>query len=239
MSELEQRLSDHYEAHYRRRNRDPHAIDPQELEMSAAAHGYDSLVKELPIGSNVLDVGCGTGILLRWLSTQKNIIPIGVDSSGSQIAFAKKEVADVQFVHEDGLRFLAAHPSEYDLIFCMDVIEHIPDGELYQFIRSLHGALRPGGRLFIRTPNAANLAGTYGRYTDFTHHRSFTAGSAQQLLEACGFADFRVVPLQGTSLSRRAKLVVEHILHRVLFRLSGYGRERVFTRNLCVVATRR
>lgn len=197
---------------------------------------YGPLVASLPEGSRVLDVGCGTGIILHWLSKQRGIIPMGVDRSASQIEIARKCIPHISVECADGLEYMRSHKDSFSAILCTDVLEHIAGDDLsLEWITALLEALVPGGFLFCRVPNAANFTGTYTRYMDLTHVRSFTSTSLLQFLEAGGFRGCSIVPTRSARLSGRARLMVEHYLHRAVFLICGKGSERVFTKDICAI----
>jgi 2-polyprenyl-3-methyl-5-hydroxy-6-metoxy-1,4-benzoquinol methylase len=236
MSHYREVLIQQYIRHYSRINR---SINPADLYLHNLASMqlmYGNLIASLPSGGKVLDLGCGTGILLSWLARQPGIVSVGVDSSGTQIESAKRNLPNIEITCADGLVYLRKHPEEFDGIFCTDMLEHIPDLDLcFDWLEAAREALRPGGFFFCRVPNAANLTGTYSRYMDLTHERCFTSASLLQLLEAGGFEKCRIIPIQAAHLSGRIRLVMEAFLHRAVFRICGRGLERVFTYNVCAV----
>lgn len=237
MSRLRDKLVEQYAQHFSRVNR---TIDPtgitinQEREMEQF---YRPLLKKLPVGSKILDLGCGTGFLISWLHKQPNIKVVGVDSSETQIMVARNYLPGIDLYCEDGLEFLKKHPGEFAGITCLDVVEHIPgDDLLLEWFETVRQALLPGGFFFIRTPNAANITGTYSKYIDMTHERIYTRTSLSQVLEAAGFQKLRVVPITGVSFNARLRTRIEHILHKAIFRICNRGEENVFTSNICMVA---
>lgn len=236
MSRLHDRLIERYAEHYRRVKTE---VDPGTL-WSGDARGMDVMYRDLiaavPRGGQVLDLGCGTGILLSWLGRQPGIIPVGIDASPSQVEVARASLPGTEVVLGDGLAYLRDNPETFAGIFCTDVLEHIPGDDLcLEWVEAARDALAPGGFFFCRMPNAANLAGGYGRHMDMTHQRSFTSVSILQLLDAAALSDCRVVPIRADYVLGRLRLAVEHGLHRAVFRICGYGLERVFTNNICAV----
>lgn len=239
MSRLHDKLIEHYAEHYARVNVE---IDPSQREdhFSSLKATYGDLVRSLPAGSRLLDLGCGTGLALRWFARQPGIAAMGVDSSPSQVAVAHRALPDVDVVCEDGLSFLRRHPNTFNAIFCFDVLEHIPGDDLcLEWVEAARAALVGGGFFVCRMPNAANLTGAYGRYIDLTHQRAFTSTTIIQLLEAADLADCRIVPIRASHFSGRARLFLEHWLHRAVFYICGRGLERVFTSNVCAVGYKR
>lgn len=139
----------------------------------------------------VLDVGCGGGYALAALRemgfTQLN----GVEGDAGQAASCVKKGLAVELA-ADTIAFLHARAKQFQLLLCLDVIEHVPHSVQLPFAAALAGALAPGGRLICTVPNAnSTLAGRW-RYIDWTHHCSFTEHSLDLLLHSAGFTDIRV-----------------------------------------------
>ncbi len=235
MSRRDELIRD-YARHYERVNEfiDPSLLSARDLETMTVNHG--ALVASLPPGSKVLDLGCGTGILLRWLKDHDDVTPVGVDLSPTMVGFARSKLPGIEIACADALTFLGGHEASFEGIFCTDLLEHIPgiDGCL-EVAAAARRALKPGGFFYCRSPNAASLTGSYGRYMDLTHERAFTSTSMLQLLDAAGFEDTRIAPIRAAHAGGRARLAVEAALHRVVFRICGRGLERVFTSNVCAV----
>jgi len=113
--------------------------------------------------AEVLDVGCGGGLLSEALARE------GARVTGIDLAPQVLEVARLH-LFESGLTLdyreisveaLAAEaPTRFDVITCMEMIEHVPDPA--SVITACAGLLKPGGRLFLstlnRTPQAFALA---------------------------------------------------------------------------------
>ncbi len=100
----------------------------------------------------LMDVGCGTGGFLRFASTFGMTV-YGFDASKAQVEFAQRDLPTVRH---------ATSPSEYvtslgdkeirfDLATMWDVLEHLRCPA--EFLASLRQTLRPGGMLFVSTPN--------------------------------------------------------------------------------------
>jgi 2-polyprenyl-3-methyl-5-hydroxy-6-metoxy-1,4-benzoquinol methylase len=235
MDRLQSKLNEQYAQHYSRINAslDLSALTPRQL--AALNLTYGTLIAALPSQGKVLDLGCGVGFLLGWLKNYSNITPFGVDSSPSQIEIARKNIPDIDVVCMDGIEYLRQHPATFDGIFCNDVVEHIPDDLLLDWLESVLSALKPGGFFTCRTPNAANLFSSYSRYIDMTHQRIFTSASILQLLEVCGFSNCRTLPVRTVGVAGVIRQQVDWLMHKSLFLITGRGLETVFTSNVIAV----
>ncbi len=236
MSRLRDILTERYLEHYSSLNITVNPVEASRYSAHLMQVMYDEFITGLPPRSQVLDLGCGTGLLLYWLSKKNGIIPIGVDNSPAQVEVARDNLPEIAIHCDDGLAFLRRYANVFAGIFCIDVLEHIPGDDLcLEWVEAAYDALLPGGFLLCRAPNAANLTGAYSRYIDLTHTRIFTSRSIVQLLDAGGFRDARVIPQRTASWRGRFRLGLEKLLHRVVFRITDRGTEQVFTKNLYAV----
>jgi 2-polyprenyl-3-methyl-5-hydroxy-6-metoxy-1,4-benzoquinol methylase len=135
--------------------------------------------------ANILDVACGAGQFLYFLNKKGYINVAGVDVSPEQVEISRKVCSNV--VLTDALVYLTEHKNTFDLITGFDVIEHFQKSELFPMLDALHGALKPGGRLILQTPNAESPWGMKVRYGDLTHELAFEPTVLKRTLAAAGF----------------------------------------------------
>lgn len=237
MSSLHDNLIENYAEHYAQVNNDnidPTKIDPYMLNNMESTYGC--LLSSLPEGSKILDLGCGTGFLLKWLSMHPKIVPVGVDGSPTQVAIAQDKLSDIDIICADGLEFLRSYQSTFAGIFCIDVLEHmIDDDTCLEWVQAAKDSLIPGGFFCCRTPNAASMISTYCRYMDMTHKRSFSSHSMLQLLRAAGLKDNRILPVRSTYFRGWLRLKIERAFHKAIFRVCGHSAEDNYSMNLCAV----
>lgn len=131
----------------------------------------------------LLDVGAGGGKLVRDLRRH------GVDAVGLEPSAALYERflrGDAHFVC-DTLAAYAARtpPGSYAIVTAFDVIEHVPDPDA--LVRDAARLLRPGGRLYVSTPDVASLpARLLGRRWHYYHryHLSYLSRDTLRRLAA-------------------------------------------------------
>ena len=102
-------------------------------------------------GRTALDVGCGAGLLAEPLARLGATVT-GLDASPELIAVAQEHArrAGLAIGYRSGE--LSGLEGEFDLITCMEVIEHVADPAA--FVGSLARRIAPDGLLIMSTPNA-------------------------------------------------------------------------------------
>jgi SAM-dependent methyltransferase len=140
---------------------------------------------------------------------EKGAEAVGVELAEAAAERARQNVAgaDVRLVEPDGS--LPLGHGEIDLVWCSEVLEHVPDAEamLYEVRR----VLRPEGRLLLTVPFHGRLQAALIGLTRFDAHfdpqgqhvRFFTARSLRRILDATGFAPVDVRARGGVPPLRR------------------------------------
>jgi len=111
----------------------------------------------LPPQARVLDAGCGTGLLAELLASRCASYT-GVDFSQAMIDQARERAARLglrgcEFVRADLVDHMRANGDAYDAVFMLDISGHVPDAEWSAIVAAAWHALRPGGRVYLHTPN--------------------------------------------------------------------------------------
>ncbi|MEQ8822261.1 MAG: class I SAM-dependent methyltransferase [Sumerlaeia bacterium] len=133
----------------------------------------DTYLPEKPRPGRVLDVGCGTGLMLRTIAEWR---PIGFDFSHLALEFSASKGAE-NLVRGDVVKLPFADES-LDLILALDLMEHVERDDL--LIREFNRVLRPGGCLMATVPAHQYL---WSDHDIALHHfRRYSHKSLLQLL---------------------------------------------------------
>ena len=102
-------------------------------------------------GKTALDVGCGAGLLTEPLARLGAKVT-GIDATPDVIDVARDHANTMGLAIDYRAGDIQELAGQFDLITCMEVIEHVADPAV--FVKALAGRLAPGGLLVLSTPNA-------------------------------------------------------------------------------------
>jgi len=134
-----------------------HKFNPVRLQIlrdNICAHlGRDPETIEPLKGIEIIDIGCGAGLLSEPLA-RMGAKMTSIDASESNIEVAKIHAA------QSGLEIdyrcatpemLADEGKQFDIVLNMEVIEHVDDPQF--FMQACASVLKPGGLMFVATLN--------------------------------------------------------------------------------------
>ena len=105
-------------------------------------------------GKDVLDVGCGGGILAEAMARSGARVK-GIDLADKPLKVAQLHLLEsklpVEYEAISAEDLAAREPARYDVVTCMEVLEHVPDPS--STIGACARLAKPGGHLFFATIN--------------------------------------------------------------------------------------
>lgn len=131
--------------------------------------------------SEVLEVGCGNGTVIRSLSELKNLRLTGADIYLSGVKFAKSQVPQVDFIQLDAENI--PFENKFDAVGCFDVLEHIENDR--RVLSQLHKALKKDAMLFVTVPQYPWLWSEIDEID--RHKRRYTKKEMIRKTEEAGF----------------------------------------------------
>lgn len=240
MNRLHDLLYSHYVSHYKRCNQKLFSAGGTDRKGAIVSYQiqFGDLVENLGAGSRLLDIGCGAGFLLAWLTEKTDFHLEGIDISAPMIETARELLPEsVTLIQGDAISLLQTRENYFSGIFSIDIFEHIKEDDvLAKLLIAILNSLQPGGFVALRVPNMANFSSLQLRYKDATHSRGFTENSITQCLEAVGFVQIQpygTIPNGGRQFLRRK---IEDCLHWIVYRICGCAENRVFSRYLYCTA---
>jgi 2-polyprenyl-3-methyl-5-hydroxy-6-metoxy-1,4-benzoquinol methylase len=141
--------------------------------------------------NQVLELGCGTGLLARQLLEFGNTVT-ALDISEVAIAQLPQEIKGIVSTLPD----IPLPDRSFDVVVATEILEHIDDHE--DCVRQVVRVLRPGGRAYFAVPNNC-----LGPEEEPEHVRKYTSETLLELLDPYGFVfidefvdEFRTAPGQ-------------------------------------------
>jgi ubiquinone/menaquinone biosynthesis C-methylase UbiE len=146
--------------------------DPEHADESSPWHQI--ILEFLPPvrDKRILEIACGRGGFSRLLGSRGASV-CGADFSESAISIAKEKLlrdpalADqVNYVQADAQN-LPFEAGSFDIVISCETIEHVPDPRAA--VREMYRVCKPGGMLYLTTPNYLNFMGLYLIYAAVRH----------------------------------------------------------------------
>ena len=107
-------------------------------------------------GKQVLDVGCGGGILAEAMARRGAAAVLGIDLATKPLKVAQLHaleagVENVEYREIAVEALAAAQSAGFDIVTCMEMLEHVPDPA--SVVRACAALVKPGGQVFFSTLN--------------------------------------------------------------------------------------
>jgi ubiquinone/menaquinone biosynthesis C-methylase UbiE len=160
------------------------------------------ILKDLPKGSKVLDVGCGTAHLSNWIKEQGFVVT-GVEPSAEMLKLAKENFPDIEIVNSIASA-LPFEDNSFDLIVSFEVLRYLDKAENIKSYKEFYRVLKPGGRIFVTQVNLYcsdgyyffhNAKSIYCKLANKVHHFcNFTTSRKEtSLLKEIGYSEVNTV----------------------------------------------
>jgi ubiquinone/menaquinone biosynthesis C-methylase UbiE len=183
--------------------------DPVVAEYARAAEHYDEkwafyveattreTLRRLPMtpAARVLDVGCGTGELMRRLRAKyPDAVLAGIDPVAEMLAVARDKLSgneDLRTGYADALPWSAG---AFDVVVSCNMFHYI--SHPVEALREMGRVLRPGGSLVLTDwcddYLACRVCNLYLRLTNRAFYKTYRQGECLELLHAAGYRDVTI-----------------------------------------------
>jgi len=151
---------------------------------------------ELPPGAQVLDAGCGSGRELLDLAAYGTVHGVELDPDAAAYA-ASRGLGEVRVGRVEELPWDA---ERFDLITCLDVLEHVPED--HRALVELRRVCKPGGWLLATVPAYPSLWSLHDRANH--HYRRYSRSSLREALIAAGWELRRMTAFNSLLLAPAA-----------------------------------
>lgn len=194
------------------------------------------------MNASILEIGCGDGAFVYFLSKMGFGNVTGIDVSEEQVSVGRNlDIPNLQV--GDALEFLKSKRESYDLILARDVIEHFDRNDVFELVQKISIALRPSGKFIMQVPNGEGFFFSSIFYGDYTHETAFTVSSVRQLFLNTGFVKSECYPTGPVPYSWKARIrhmlwALKVFVHRFWKMVETGNATGIFTSNLIAVGTK-
>jgi len=143
-------------------------------------------------GTRILDIGSGLGhIMSEVRETLANCRITCVEAAPKSIAYLREKNFEV--IEDFGL---LAGTGPYDVIFMIEVIEHLDDPAAV--LRACYSMVKTGGRIFLTTPSGELRSGSHATaaYDTAEHVQFFTEKSLSLAAKNAGFESVQFLDMR-------------------------------------------
>ncbi len=134
----------------------------------------------------ILDIGCWTGQFEQLILKDAKEI-VAIDPGKEAIQYAKKRLPKVKFI-TGTLDTVALQKNSFDVVFLLDVIEHLPENTEVETLKKIHSLLKQKGYLIITTPNNHLLSVLLDPLFYLIGHRHYSQNKLKNMLYASKFS---------------------------------------------------
>jgi 2-polyprenyl-3-methyl-5-hydroxy-6-metoxy-1,4-benzoquinol methylase len=203
---------------------------------------YLPILRDIPKDSKIIDLGCGSGYMLQFLSSMGYKDLYGVDISPEQISKLKQRGISGEV--ENLFVFFNKHSAKYDVIFALDIVEHFKKEELLWLFSGMFNLLNENGLIIIHTPNGQSPLALNHIYGDLTHQTIFTPTSMIQALSYAGFIDWAFYETGPTKknlkgIIRSIGWYITKMLINSIFLIESGRSEKILTQDFICTARRK
>ncbi len=238
MSDFRELLYENYVSNFKKED---YQLSNETIESFYKWYDYRLLphIKSIQKNAEILDVGCGNGLLLTYLRERGYENLFGIDISEEQIKLAEEKQLNVSCISFDD--FFDSIEKKYQLIFCMNFIEHFSKNEIFKIFKKLNNALERNGILVLQTPNGDGIFSNHIVYGDLTHLTIFNDSSLKQVLLSTDFKTFNFFEVTPApkNISGIIRLVLWKVINFTLrtLKIIECGRnQKLWTENLICIA---
>ena len=161
-------------------------------------------------GRSILDLGCGQGTAMKFINRYQKFLTLGVDIFMPYLRECKGQGTHNEYVLCDILS-LPFQGKSFDIVLCMEVLEHLPKEEGLELIKAIEGIARK--QLIITTPVGMYKQEAFSDNPHQKHRSAWSPGELTKLgfkVRGLGFPN-----IGGKRLTNRLPGIIEPLGHLV------------------------
>ncbi|MFA6518480.1 MAG: methyltransferase domain-containing protein [Candidatus Shapirobacteria bacterium] len=194
---------------------------------------------------SVLEIGPGLGEFIYYLN-KLNINTIDIIDQDKYILKNIQQKYKVRQICCSDI-LTSVIEKQYDIIFLLQVLEHIPKNNYQKLLNNLFKHLNKNGKIIITVPNGGNPFNIVERYSDLTHEILFTENSLKELPNYCNLPSNTITEVQPYniptySLINQTRIIFQKLTHLIILFTSisnGGVFSRILTPNISLIITKK
>jgi 2-polyprenyl-3-methyl-5-hydroxy-6-metoxy-1,4-benzoquinol methylase len=156
---------------------------------------FEAALRLIGSPQKLLDYGCGDGTFLS-MAADRLVVGRGADIAADQVKDCQTRFADIKNIRFSTIAEIgdSAHAGSYDLVTCMEALEHCTDPIVEVVLKDLARLVSADGRVIISVPIEIGptfllklllrkLAALRG-LSDYSHYESYSIANAVQMMFA-------------------------------------------------------
>lgn len=149
----------------------------------------------LKSSDRLLDIGCGTGSLLKAIAAEFPTVDlVGVDLSAEMLQFARRKLGNSAVLIAGTARSLPLPSASFDVVVLCSAFHYFRRPKLG--LLEIKRVLQPGGRIVItdwcNDYISCRLLDAFLRLFNPAHFKAYSRNQCKRLLEEAGFGDVQV-----------------------------------------------
>ncbi|OGH04392.1 MAG: hypothetical protein A2W22_05055 [Candidatus Levybacteria bacterium RBG_16_35_11] len=134
----------------------------------------------------ILDVGCSFGWFEKWAIENNCKRIIGIEPSEVDVKYLKDAIPNATFI--SGSALCVPYENDYfEILVMWEVLEHLPKNSENISFQEIYRVLKPGGYLFLSTPNRTFWSCSLDPAWWLVGHRHYNINELKEKLEDSGF----------------------------------------------------
>jgi 2-polyprenyl-3-methyl-5-hydroxy-6-metoxy-1,4-benzoquinol methylase len=181
--------------------------------------------------SKILDFGCGTGRVLKYLQEKgfTNLSGADIDNTG-WTELNEQNINTTKIT--DTKEYLMSIKNTYDFIVAKDVIYYFDSKEIVDIVTLLKNALKPEGKILFEIFNGATLTGPYVKYKDIGIQLILTEHSLKSIIQNAGMTVYYIGGNKMLFSGFRSTVFnMFHFLEKIVLRLLYFSERGIDEQN--------
>ncbi|MDR3594980.1 class I SAM-dependent methyltransferase [Clostridium sp.] len=172
---------------------------------------YDEIVSRIMKAKpkKILDVGCGTGNVLRRLVANNDLSLYGLDISENMIQTARKNLGNKAELKIGDSEYIPWEEDSFDVVVCNASFHHYPNPE--KVLLEIKRVLKRTGTLIIGDPTALVIfrqaLNIFFKISNNGDYKIYSKKEIEELLIKCGFESFNFKKINCKSFAINAKII--------------------------------